>query len=439
MTNCELIREIIFIGKVLFGDTWHKAVVRVRKSFEVDIFITEFLVRARQEMPTKIEGETEDWIITIQHCHRATYRNSYPFGTLIEDLSLTAYQAEAVSLSDREKDWWQITVHPKAVDFMRKDWGKGVPEEWGIVFYPQATNKALYNLLHEGSRSCRDLPRIFAGVDPSIYFKNRQNWTVASILDRIRLITSTLILFAGPPLSYSSLIGRYDRDVKFIRVNFISNPNSFVCPGPFNGHASIVEGTLEDFKANFTRIIDSIYNDPDREKINIILSYFKELYTALHEETKLAFSFQLMEALAHLKKINIKNPLKNKIKQDLLKKFSKALCPTCYALISSELKPETDDFDQYIESALDVIGIKDNFRLNPTLVKEIVKKYRNEVFHGEFFEDMIEIDQMLTALPQGYREDFSILLQAVASMIGAHFLIGLNFSDLTALKRRMKS
>jgi hypothetical protein len=440
MKNLQLSREINFIGNALFGNNRPQTLVRMHTNFELDVFVTDLHIYANLELPTIIEGEFEDWIIKVQRCLRIASVGFCDFSKLAESLDLKANQTESIPATYREKDWYQLTMRAEAIDFTKSAWKESVPEEWGIIFYPQDSNRPLYNLLHQGSRDSRQLPRIFAGVDPSIYFKNRQSWTVASMLDRIRLITSTLILFAGSPLSYSSLIGRKDRDVKFIRVNFISNPNLFVCPSSFNGHAYIVDSALDDFQANFTRMIDSIFNDGDREKISIILSYFKELYTALHEETRLAFSFQLMEALAHLKKINIKNPLKNKIKQDLLKKFSKALCPTCYALISSELKPEkTDDFDQYIEKALDVVGIQNNFTLNPTSVKKIVKKYRNEVFHGNFFEDMGPIDQMIDALPQEYREDLPVLLQAVTSVIGVHFLIGLDFHILAALKRDMRA
>lgn len=436
MKPLHLNKEISFAGRAMFGDTWHEAFVRIRTGLDLELFINDSEIYSNKEMPIKIEGNTEDWTITAYHCLKATYEGFFDFSSLAETLMLSANLVEAVSLDDRDKTWCLITVRAKVIDFMRNGWSEGVPEEWGVAFYPEDMSKALVSLLHEGSRNPYDLPRIFANVDSSLYFKNRQSWSVASMIDRIDLFTSSMTLFSGTPLSYTALIGRDDRDAKFIRVNFISNPKSFICPSVFSGHAYIRDASLEEFKIALQKMIDQIYNDPDKKKIAIILSYYEELFTAVHEETRIAFSFQLMESLAHYRHIPIKNSVKNAVKEDLLKKLSKNLCPSCLAFVSKGLQPETDDFDQFIGKALDVIGTDDNFRLNPVFIKEIAKRYRNEVFHGNFFEDMAKVDEMVAALPESYKNNLTELLQAATAVLGAHFLLGLDFNSLTALKRQ---
>lgn len=439
MERFRLIKEFGFVGKVFFEDTCINAIVNINQDLGMEVFFSDFTVFSERRIPPRIEGEIAGWTVLAQRCLRITHGGYKDFKALLEELTLSTDQTEHISASDRAKPWWHITIRMESVDFTKIDFKDHAPDEWGVNFYPDEANRALFGLLHEGSRDCRELPRIFADVDSSSYFKNRKVWSVAAMLDRIRLITSALTIFAGSPLSYTSLIGRCAGEVAFVRANWISNPNSFVCPGNYNGHVYINDSALDEFKTTFTSIIDRAHNDPDRVKIGIIFSYFEELYTALHEETRLAFSFQLMEAIAHYKGINFNNSLRNDIKQKLFKKFSKELCPTCLALLSSELQPETDAFDMYLGQAVDAIGTDDNFRLNPVLVKDLAKRCRNEVFHGNFFEDMTEIDNIVNTLPEGYKRDLAVILQAVVSILGAHFLLGLDFSSLTTLKRKMQS
>jgi hypothetical protein len=73
---------------------------------------------------------------------------------------------------EREKPWWQVTIQPDAVDFLKKGQGVLVPDQWRILFYPEDADAALFNLLHEGSRSTGMLPDVFADVDRSICIKN---------------------------------------------------------------------------------------------------------------------------------------------------------------------------------------------------------------------------------------------------------------------------
>jgi hypothetical protein len=432
--------QISFIGNVWFGDSCSQAAVALQPNLQMEVFVTDFAVRKEARIPTKVEGKTDDWIIVAHHCWNVRYGDYRDFETLTAGLGLNLdlEEVKAVPTLERTKPWWQITIQPNAVDFLKKGQEASIPDAWGIVFYPENTDTLLLNLLHEGSRNMGALPPLFDGVDGSIYIKNRQGWTINGMLDRMPLITSVLTLFAARPLSYTSLIGKRNRDVLFRRLQSISNPNCFVCPGPFNGYAAIEDTAVARFKTGFTTLVDRIHNDSEQARMKIILSYFEELYTALHRETRIAFSFQLMEALGRYKGISIKNPLRNDIKQGLLRKFSKDFCPTCLALLLNELKPENDDFDRYIEKAVDRISAQAQFSLKPEVVKDIAKRYRNEVFHGNFFENMMEVDTMVNALPDGLRDNLDILLQAVTSFLGAHFLLGLDFADLIALKRDVR-
>jgi hypothetical protein len=73
--------------------------------------------------------------------------------------------------------------------------------------------------------------------------------------------------------------------------------------------------------------------------------------------------------------------------KDLDEKLSKKLCRSCYSLIKQELKPETDDFDDYIEKALNAINLDLDapFIISHDEVKEIAKAYRNQSISWQFF------------------------------------------------------
>ncbi|HDZ00396.1 MAG TPA: hypothetical protein ENH52_02895 [Nitrospirae bacterium] len=94
----------------------------------------------------------------------------------------------------------------------------------------------------------------------------------------------------------------------------------------------------------------------------------------------------------------------------------------------------------YIEKALDVINIDNNFIVNPHLIKEILKKYRNEILHGGLFEERTaidDIDDIVKKLPDSYQKDFPVLMQALVSIIGVNFILRIPFDKLTAVKRKM--
>ena len=113
------------------------------------------------------------------------------------------------------------------------------------------------------------------------------------------------------------------------------------------------------------------------------------------------------------------------------------MCKSCNSILSDQLKPETDDFDMYIEKALDVINIDNNIIVNPHLIKEILKKYRNEIVHGGLFEERSAIDDIVKKLPDSYQKDLPVLMQALVSIIGVNFILGIPFDNLTAKKRNM--
>ena len=437
MTILDLAEEIRFVGRALFDEEWQQVLVIVRTGLEMELFGVNFDIYMRKNIPRVVEGCIGDWAISAEHCSHVTYHGVNAFTYIDEKLGFNASQTKSISQADRKKHWWHMTIRPKLIDFTKTIF-KGVPGEWGIVFYPSGTEKAVYTLLHEGSRSPRGLPKLFAGVDSSVYFRNRQTWTVPAMRERIETLTATLVPFVGSLVTYTSLVGRHDNDVKYARAKLISNPHSFVCFVAYNGHASVRKPFLNDFRDAFGKIIDQVHSNPKRERIKVVLSYFRELYTALHDETRLAFAFQLMESLALYTGTFIKNPAKNAMKYDLLRQYERKLCPTCFDIIQNEIQPETDDFDQYIDRALDVVLPEEKVGLTSPMIKKIAKQYRNQVFHGNFFEDMTEIDKIVDDLPENYRTDLVVILQAVVSVIGVHLLLGIDFDVLRALKARIE-
>ncbi len=436
MTILNLAKEIRFVGRALFNEKWRQVLVTVRTGLEMELSGANLDIYRRKDIPRLVEGCIEDWTISAAHCSHITYHGFNDFISINQTLGFNTSQTKSISEADREKRWWHMTIRPKIVDFTKTGY-EGVPIEWGIVFYPSGADKAIYALLHEGSRSARGLPRLFASVDSSVYFRNRQGWAVPAMRERIEALTATLVPFVGSPVTYTLLIGRHDNEVKFVRAKLISNPNSFICPVAYNGHAYVKKLFLNDFRDMFGRIIDQVHTNPKREQIKILLSYFRELYSALHDEIRLAFAFQLMESLSHYIGIPIKNLAKNAMKYDLLRQYERELCPICFDLIKTGLQPESDDFDQYIEAALDVVLPEKKVGLTSAMIKKIAKQYRNQVFHGNFFENMTEIDKIVDDLPENYRTDLVVILQAVASVIGVHLLFGIDFNVLRARKARI--
>ena len=113
------------------------------------------------------------------------------------------------------------------------------------------------------------------------------------------------------------------------------------------------------------------------------------------------------------------------------------MCPSCYSIISDQLKQETDEFDKFIGEALNCIDIEKTFEVTPALIKKILKKYRNEMLHGGLFEQKTAIDgidNIVKTLPDSYQKDLPTIMQAVVSIIGVNFILGIPFDNLTAKK-----
>jgi hypothetical protein len=66
-----------------------------------------------------------------------------------------------------------------------------------------------------------------------------------------------------------------------------------------------------------------------------------------------------------------------------------------------------------------------------------MKNIRNEVFHGDFFTKTSKWDKLMADLPDGYREDIGVVLQATIAAIAAHILLDVEFDELTTVKRKI--
>jgi len=439
MKIMQLHKEHKFYGQVTTTENIHNAFIVLKTDLSLQIFLPvldDILSEISIEMLRGVEGQLQDWEIKTDE-PKSIEKKVF---NLPDKESELYFEKEDTFVKDNyNKLWYGITYFPNIMYFYKKGSTISIPDEWGISFYPEKNNTTLFKFFDNSSRNPRRMPTIFSKTDRSLYFSNKKQWTLSSIQERLEVITSCLFLFTGAPLSYEILIGRYKKEVLYMQFKIIGNANAFICPSQFNGHAYIKENSIATFASDFTKKIENIFNNPEQEKILIILSYYKILFMTLFDEAKIAFAFQLMEALALYKGINIKNSLKNSIMKDLDNKLSKKMCMSCHSLIKQELKPETDAFDNYIEKALDAINLDLDapFTISPREVKEIAKAYRNQVFHGNFFKDMNKVDNIINRLPPDHKNDLPVLLQAIVSVIGANIIFGIDFSQLTAVKRAM--
>ena len=435
----QLHKEYKFHGQVTTTENRHSALIFLKTDLSLQIFLPildDTLLKITIEMLRGVEGHLQDWELKADE-PKSIKTKEFKLPNKESELY---FEKEDTFVEDNyNKPWCEISYFPNIMYFYKKGANITIPDEWGISFYPEKNNTTLFKFFDNSSRNPRRMPTIFSKTDRSLYFSNKGQWSVSSIKERLEIITSCLSLFTGAPLSYEILLGRYEKEVIYMQFKTIDNTNAFICPSKFNGHAYIKENFIATFASDFTKKAEDIFNSPEREKILILLSYYRILFMTLFDEAKIAFSFQLMEALALYKRIKIRNSLKNSILKDLNEKLSKILCSSCYGLIKQELKPETDDFDDYIEKALDAINLDLDapFTISPREVKEIAKAYRNQVFHGNFFKDMGEIDNIINRLPPDHKNDLPVLLQAIVSVIGANIILGIDFSQLTAVKRRM--
>ena len=173
-------------------------------------------------------------------------------------------------------------------------------------------------------------------------------------------------------------------------------------------------------------------------KAHVILRYFKILYVSPFYETKMAFSFQLMEALAKYK--GFTKPVNKK----KINKLREKLCSDCYKVLENDLlrsKIEESKFDELLTKSVDVLNDtalpKKDFNFESELIKELSRLYRNQFFHGDFFDDMNELQKAIDKVPDNYRRDIPVVLQSVMSILSANIIFGIDFSLLAGKKRKV--
>lgn len=441
MTKEWLRKGHAFVGRVTIGGGWMRAPIFLQPNLNLHIFLPGFYsIDQDEHIPEFIEGQIEDWnfkvidgATTVSYSHGDLNSLNKLVLMLIDEQDTNLFPEE-----NRKKLWTEIKFSPKSVLF-EKGLPNRVPDEWGLTFYPSKNKRVLFHFFKD-SRNPRGLPRrlpnIFTTVDSSAYFSNIEQWTFDALRKRLRLLTSALSFFTGSPVTYELLVGRLQREVVYVQIKNISNPNAYLCPSRHNSRVEIKESFLSTFPSKFVRRIEELFNDQNHEKVVTLLSYFRTLYMALYDEAKIAFSFQLMESLAKYKGIKFGETYKNQIIKKLSKKVSKNMCSTCNGLLKEEIKTEKDDFNEYIDKALNVLKTNDRFLVNPDVMKNIARKYRNELFHGGFFEKMTEVENFVKTLPEGYQRDLPILFQALAAIIGVNFVLEIDFDQMIALKSK---
>ena len=145
-----------------------------------------------------------------------------------------------------------------------------------------------------------------------------------------------------------------------------------------------------------------------------------------------------MESLAKYKGIKLRGQLWNDTIKKVGKKLSQALCPDCHKILLKEIQDDNADaFDEYLEKAIEAIKAEEVFEIETSLIKEIARMYRNELFHGNFFEDMDEIDKLIMNLPENLQRNLPLVFQAIVAMIGVNLILGIDYSQMIALKRSM--
>jgi len=389
--NEWLIEEHRFLGRALIGNVWHPALIILQPDLELHIFLPGlYRLRVNEERPKSIEGQVAGWDIRIIDGPSSISFSPNSFDSFNEKMKLTEEEKIVFEDSDN-KIWTEITFMPKTCTFTKIGLGTDIPDKWGLAFYPEGNNRILFHFFSDDRNPHLLRSNIFAIADRSVYFSNNEKWNLEAMQERLKLFTSCLSFFTGAPVSYELLVGKCEKEILVVQFKNESNPNAYVCPSLYNARIEVKASSLSTFSSDFIKKVEKLF--PEREKILVLLSYFKMLYMANYDEAKIAFSFQLMEALAKYKGIRLPNSLKNGIKKDLLTRYSGKLCPSCYGLIEEELLPDTGDFDEYIEKALDAIMVDKSLDVYPSSIKEIARRYRNEIFHGNFFEDKTHIDK----------------------------------------------
>jgi hypothetical protein len=438
MSKTCLNEEFRFPGRVKNKYGWCSAIMILKMDLKLQIYLP-MLDYQYEGIPQVIEGRLKDWDVDLCGIASKISISQQDFNYFDEKIRFTEDEKNVFSEKDLKLLWAEITFQPATCSFTKVGITSDVPHAWGLTYYPEAENKILQHFFIESrdDRSPRNLPNIFSGLDHSLYFKSVKQWTISSIHERLQLLTLCLSFFTGTPLSYERLVGRYKDNVIYIQFRNESNPNAYICPSLYNGRLELRQNSLSTFSSVLVKKIEEHFNDPNKGKLVRLLSYFKMLYMAYYKEAKIALSFQLMESLARFYKMQLKNSRKNDTIKKLVIKFSKEMFPACIGILQREIKPDMDDFDVYLGKALDVFELEESLKIEPAQLKEIARKYRNNVFHGDFFEDMKKIGEMVKSLPEGWQRDLPLIFESIVSAIGANLILGIDFGEMIAIKRSM--
>lgn len=437
MLNKWLSKEHRFIGRVMEKGGWSPAIIILQPDLNLHIFLPGlYRNNVDGEIPKLIEGRIGDWDLKVMDGASSVSFTPNSFNYFNEIIKLEEEEKNIFSNSFDNKIWTRVTFTPKTCTFRRIGSFPDIPDEWGITFYPEKNNRTLFSFFSNDRNPHLLRSDIFSIADRSIYFSNNEKWNLEAIRARLKLFMSCLSFFAGGPVSYELLVGKYKKEILAVQFKNESNPNAYICPSPYNAAIGLKENSLSTFFLEFIKKIEEFIKS-EQDKVQVLLSYFNLLYMAPFDEVKIALSFQLMEALAKFKGRYLSGAYRNKIIKKMSEKLSGEMCSSCINLLQREIKDESDFLDEYIGKALDAIIIEEAFEVSPTIVKEIAREYRNEVFHGNFFEDMTEVNKMIDTFPEGYQKDLPLVFQAIVSMIGVNFILGIDFNEMIAIKREM--
>lgn len=231
----------VFIGRVTIGNGWEQAPIYFQSNLDLHIFLPWlYSLDQSDEIPKLIEGQIEDWHITISDGAISVSSRQGNLSSLIEPLTkqLDEEEKKLFPADDGQKIWTEITFSPTAVLFEKDDFPTNIPDEWGLTFYPPKNNSRLFHYFND-NRNPRGLPNIFSTVDSSVYFGNTEQWTFDAFRKRLKLLTSALSFFTGAPVTYELLVGRFQKEILCIEVKTISNPNAYLCPSKYSGRIEL--------------------------------------------------------------------------------------------------------------------------------------------------------------------------------------------------------
>ncbi len=425
--------EYRLLGKVNRSGAWQPGLIVLKQDLSVVLYLP--YEKDNDDSPEIVETQIDCWMVRLESTATSF---SLRYDRFEEIMKLSPEEEAFFSSSKLNGLWTQITYIPERSIFTKSNNISTIPDEWGITYYPSKSNSALFYLLGDALRNPRGLPNIFSRVDQSMYFNNIVNWNLKHLETRLPLLMSSLSLCAGMPITSELLVGKFNKDTIVLRIDNIANPNEYVCPSRTNSYIDINDEFIPHFLPTLLNRIQELTSTNEGEKCSVIFAYVRMLLMVHYDEAKIAFSFQLMEALIKFKGGYIAGQFRNVMIQKILKQVSGKLCITCLNLLKEEVKPEKeDDLISYIEQALDSLNKKEQFEIEPAAIKKIARLYRNELFHGSFFEDMEEIDDQIKNLPDGYKRDLPLVFQAIAFIIASHLILGVDFKYMSAYKREL--